>query len=131
MPQSKVGAIVHVEMTSKDPVASRRFLEAVFGWEFEKLGVLPSQEYWAFGGNSGPSGGVTISGPSGDLTPAFGTDAPLTVNYVQVESVEATLEKIRAHGGKILFEKHEIPGHGYFATYEIPGGVVQGIYESG
>jgi predicted enzyme related to lactoylglutathione lyase len=126
----KVGAIVHVEMTSKDPNASRRFLEAVFGWEFEKLGVLPHQEYWAFGGNSGPSGGVTISGPTGDLTPAFGTGDPTTVNYVLVASVEATLKKIKANGGKILFDKHEIPGHGYFATYVIPGGVVQGIYES-
>jgi predicted enzyme related to lactoylglutathione lyase len=120
MYEVKPGGVVHVEMTSKDPAATRKFLEGVFGWKFKKQDMDPSMEYWTFEAGTGPAGGLT--------TPQEGMH-PATLNYLLVESVEASVKKIKAHGGKIVMDRTEIPTVGWFAVYEIPGGVHQAIFE--
>lgn len=120
MTGEKPGAIVHVELTSNDPAATRKFLEGVFGWKFKQEMVDPSMEYWTFDAGSGPRGGLTK--PMGPMPPS-------TLNYVLVDSVEAHVKKIKAHGGKFMMERTEIPTVGWFAIYEIPGGVAQAIFE--
>ena len=119
MAGEKPGAVVHVELTSKDPAATRKFLEGVFGWKFSKA-EMPGMEYWTFEAPSGPGGGLQApmnNSPAG------------TLNYLLVDSVEATVKKIKSHGGKIMMDRTEIPGVGWFAIYEIPGGVTQAVYE--
>jgi predicted enzyme related to lactoylglutathione lyase len=45
----------HVEYAPKDPAATRRFLESVFGWKLEKReGEAP--EIWLFKAENGPGG---------------------------------------------------------------------------
>ena len=120
MTEIRPGAVVHVELTSNDLPATRKFLEAVFGWKFKKEEMPGEMQYWTFDAGSGPRGGLT--NPQPGMTPA-------TLNYVLVESVEAAVKKIRSHGGKILMDRTEIPKVGWMAVYEIPGGVVQAIFE--
>jgi uncharacterized protein len=120
MTDPKPGAIVHVELASNDPAATRRFLTDVFGWKFKKEAGDPQMEYWTFDAGSGPAGGVTKpmnGGPAG------------TLNYILVTSVDAAVKKITASGGKLMMPKQEIPTVGWFAIYEIPGGVVQAIFQ--
>jgi predicted enzyme related to lactoylglutathione lyase len=116
------GSIVQVEMTSADLSATWKFLEGVFGWKFKKedMPAEAGMEYWTFDAGSGPRGGITNS---------MGGVPPSTLHYVLVESVDAALKKIVAHGGKIRVPKDEIPKVGWFAVYEIPGGVVQAIFQ--
>ena len=115
------GSVVHVELASKDPAATRKFMDAVFGWKFKKEEMGDGPEYWTFVAGNGPGGGVTEPmGPSA---------APGTLNYVLVDSVDAAVKKISSHGGKILMPKSEIPKVGWFAVYEAPGGIVQAIYQ--
>lgn len=123
MVDPKPGAVVHVELTSSDLPATRKFLEGVFGWKFKKeeMGGPADMEYWTWDAGSGPGGGLTK--PMGGMPPD-------TLNYVLVESVDAALKKIAAHGGKIIMPKQEIPKIGWFAIYEIPGGVTQAVYQS-
>jgi predicted enzyme related to lactoylglutathione lyase len=59
----------------------------------------------------------------------IGEMPPGTLNYVLVDSVDASVKKITQHGGKVLMPKQEIPKVGWFAVYEAPGGVVQAIYQ--
>jgi len=120
MDQPKPGAVVHVELSSNDLPATRKFLEGVFGWKFKKE-AMGEMEYWTFEAPSGPRGGLMK--PMNDMPPG-------TVNYVLVDSVDAAVKKISAHGGKILMPKQEIPKVGWFALYEIPGGVVQAIFQT-
>lgn len=125
MADLKPGAVVHVELTSKNLPATRKFLEGVFGWKFKKEDMPgmdeAGMEYWTFDAGSGPGGGLT--------QPMKGMP-PDTLNYILVESVDAAVKKITAHGGKIIMPKQEIPKVGWFAVYEIPGGVVQAIFQS-
>jgi uncharacterized protein len=119
MPDPKPGAVVHVELTSSDPAGTRKFLSDVFGWKFKKEEMGP-MEYWTFEAGNGPGGGL--------MAPMEGRE-PGTLNYVLVESVDAAVKKISSHGGKIIMPKQEIPNVGWFAVYEIPGGVQQAIYQ--
>jgi predicted enzyme related to lactoylglutathione lyase len=120
MTDPKPGAIVHVELSSNDPAATRKFLTGVFGWKFKKEESMPEMEYWTFDAGSGPGGGI--------MKPMAGMP-PGTLNYVLVDSVDAAVKKITAHGGKVLMPKQEIPNVGWFAVYEVPGGIVQAIYQ--
>ena len=119
MTDPKPGAVVHVEMSSSDPAATRKFMEGVFGWKFKKEN-MGDMEYWTFDAGSGPGGGL--------MKPMAGMP-PGTLNYLLVESVEAATKKITSHGGKIITPRMEIPTVGWFAIYELPGGIVQAIYE--
>ena len=120
MSDPKAGAVCHVELTSSDLAATRKFLETVFGWKFKKEEMGPGMEYWTFEASNGPGGGL--------MGPMEGRD-PGTLNYILVDSVDAAVKKIKASGGKILMDKQEIPNVGWFATYMIPGGVAQAIYQ--
>ena len=120
MTDPKPGAVVHVELSSTDLPATRKFLETVFGWKFKKESMSTDMEYWTFDAGSGPGGGLTT--PMGGMPPG-------SLNYVLVESVDAAVKKISQHGGKILMPKTEIPKVGWFAIYEVPGGIVQAVYQ--
>ena len=111
---------MHVELSSNDLPATRKFLQAVFGWKF-KQESMGDMEYWTFDAGSGPGGGL--------MSPQPGT-SPQTLNYVLVPSVEAAVKKITANGGKILMPRQEIPKVGWFAVYQVPGGFTQAIFES-
>ncbi|MCI4360793.1 MAG: VOC family protein [Thermoplasmata archaeon] len=115
------GSIVHVELASKDPAATRKFLEAVFGWKFKKEEMPPPDEYWTFEAGNGPRGGVTSP---------MGSQKAGTLNYVLVDTVDAAVKKIVAHGGTIMMPKTEIPSVGWFAVYELPGGIVQAVFQT-
>ncbi|MCI4353750.1 MAG: VOC family protein [Thermoplasmata archaeon] len=120
MTDPKPGAIVHAELTSTDPAATRKFLETVFGWKFKEEAMPPGSEYWTFDAGSGPMGG---------LTKPMGENPPGTLNYILVESVEAAEKKIKSHGGKIMMGRTEIPNVGWFAIFEVPGGFALAVYE--
>jgi predicted enzyme related to lactoylglutathione lyase len=117
MYKPKEGAIVHVEITSSDPKASRKFLTKVFGWKFTEM---KDAEYSVFQAKNGPGGGL--------MAPMEGMPVG-TVNYVLVKSVEAVSKKITKNGGKILMPKQEIPKIGWFAVYQVPGGFVQAVFQ--
>ena len=120
MYEMKPGGVAHVELTSSDMPATRKFLEAVFGWKFKKEEMPADMEYWTFDAGSGPGGG---------MMKAEAEMPPGTVNYILVESVTAAVKKIKAHGGKVMMDRTEIPKVGWFAFFEIPGGVRQAVFE--
>jgi predicted enzyme related to lactoylglutathione lyase len=115
------GAVVHVELSSTDPAATRKFLETVYGWKFTEQPMGAGMQYWTFTAGSGPGGG---------LMKPTGAQPPGTVVYVGVKSIDAAITKISAAGAKVLLPKTEIPHVGWFALYTIPGGVTQAVFES-
>lgn len=120
MKTPKPGAIVHAELTSDDPPATRKFMTSVFGWKFKKEEMGEGMEYWTFDTGTAPAGGLMKSM----------SDRPAgTLNYILVKSVDAAVKKIKANGGKVLVPKQEIQNVGWFACFEVPGGIQHALFQ--
>ncbi|WP_313274934.1 VOC family protein [Stenotrophomonas sp.] len=101
--------IDYVEFASRDPAASRRFFEQVFGWTFEDYGP----DYTAF--DDGRLQGGFFRGQP--LTASAG--AALLVLYA--EQLAPVLEQVVAHGGELVKPVFAFPGGRRFQFLE-PGG---------
>src|SRR6267143_5129162 len=114
---SKPGSIVHVELHSADPAKSKAFYGEVFGWKFEEM---PEMNYILWRAENEPGGGImqTMEGRP-----------PQVLNYIMSESVENTLRDIMDAGGNVIQPKMEIPGQGWWALFQEPGGTMMAIYQ--
>ena len=111
------GKICYVEMPARDVAQSADFYTKVFGWSVRRRGDGAT----AFDDGVGQVSGTWVLG-----RPASGT--PGLLLYVMVDSVEATLDAIRAHGGEIV---QPIGGDApeITARFRDPGGNVIGLYQ--
>jgi uncharacterized protein len=110
--------LVHFEFASTNPSATRKFLERVFDWKFANV---PGVDYFPFGAPSGPGGAVM---------PAS-VDRPIGVlNYLLSREIDADLRRIEAAGGRLRVPRTEIPGVGWWAMFEEPGGCVLAIFQA-
>src|SRR5215475_5917973 len=83
--------VVHFEIRSTDPDATRSFNGKLFGWTYSDGGV-PGYTYI----DSGVDGAVP-----GGISPLQGGEARVTF-FVGVEDVAATLEAATAQGGRVV-----------------------------
>jgi predicted enzyme related to lactoylglutathione lyase len=104
-------AVVHFEVTGKDPEQLRKYFGDLFGWEFDTGGpvarsVSDAGQY-GFTENSTPGGigipGGVGGGPSRDGYVTF---------YVSVDDVAAALEKAEQLGGKRVFGPEKVEENG-------------------
>jgi predicted enzyme related to lactoylglutathione lyase len=114
----KPGSIVHVEIPCKDPESAKKFYGEVFGWEFKDV---PELNYTLFEPANPPSGGLRV--PSEN-------DPGGILNYILVDSIDGSLEKIEAAGGKVLMPKGEVPDIGWWALFQDPEGNVLALWKS-
>jgi uncharacterized protein len=114
--------VVHFEVPSSNVAASRKFYETVFGWQFNQW--EGPMEYWLI--TTGEKGTNGIDGALGGAA----NEMHGTVNTVDVENIDAALEKALACGAEIIMAKDEIPGVGWLAYVREPGGAVLGMMQS-
>jgi predicted enzyme related to lactoylglutathione lyase len=114
--------VQHVEFASKDPTATRKFVEKAFGLKFTDLG--PQMGNYLMHGEGEGAGNTGIGIRS--LQPK---ETPGTVAYLTVANIDAMLKSVEGAGGKVLMGKTEIPGMGWSAVFWAPGDVVQGLYQ--
>ncbi len=112
---------VHFDIAADDPERAMKFYKDVFGWKFNKWdGPL---DYWlATTGDSkepGINGGISRRNKQ----------MPGMMNTIGVASLDKYIKKIESNGGKILMPKMEIPGIGWFATFQDTEGNMFGIIE--
>ncbi|OGC91742.1 MAG: hypothetical protein A2W25_02470 [candidate division Zixibacteria bacterium RBG_16_53_22] len=109
--------ICHWELQTRDPDRAMKFYEPLFGWKvtFEK-----EMNYVLIETPGGqPGGGMNVVDkiePSG------------TIIYVQVQDIEATLNKAEKLGGKIAMRKSPIPNIGFFGVFTDPEGNKLGLF---
>jgi hypothetical protein len=53
-----------------------------------------------------------------------------TINTVEVEDIDAALQKILANGGEIVLPKDVIPGVGYQAYFTDNTGILMGVHQA-
>ncbi len=105
-----VGRVVHFEIPVDDPERAARLYSDALGWQASKWeGPV---EYWLV--TTGPADEPGIDGA---LTPRGGRATTWT-NTVDVASVDETLEKVQAAGGKVLAPRMAVPGVGWAAYCE-------------
>ena len=108
---------IHFEIPVADPEKSKKFFEDVFGWKFQKWDG--PMDYWVIltGEGVGIDGGMMRRNDP----------AQPIVNTIEVESVDAAVERIVAAGGEIVVPKMPIPGVGYLAYFKDVDGLIHGI----
>ncbi len=92
--------VIHAEIRSQDPDATRDFCAQLFGWQAAAEGGLPGYTFMDTGVKEGPA--VAIS-------PRQGTEDEVLF-FVAVEDVPATLSRAEELGGTIVQPTQQVPG---------------------
>ena len=111
--------IVHVEIPAANVEGAGKFYESLFGW---KLQHMPEMNYTMWEDGSGSGGGlpqVSEENPAGQV-----------LVYIASDDIDADLKNVKKLGGKVLREKTEIPGMGWFGVFQDPTGNVLAVYTS-
>ncbi|MGH7247345.1 MAG: VOC family protein [Pseudomonadota bacterium] len=113
--------IVHFEIPANQPEALTRFYSDLFGWKFQKA-PIPGPEYWMCDtGSDGP-------GINGGVMQRQSAQQPC-MNYVDVASIDAAIEKATELGATLALPKTPVPGVGAVAALVDPQGNVIGLWE--
>jgi predicted enzyme related to lactoylglutathione lyase len=107
--------VVHFEIRSSDPDATRAFYGKLFDWTFPDGGI-PGYSYV----DSGVEGSVP-----GGISPLQGGQ-PLVTFFVGVQDVAATLKAAEAQGGRVVQPATSVPGV-TFGLLADPQGQVVGV----
>jgi uncharacterized protein len=105
--------VIHAEIRSQDPDATRAFFAELFGWTYSD-GAFPGYTFV----DPGVDGALpTAIGPlqGGGDTALF---------FVGVEDVEATLERAEQLGGKTIQRAQNVPGVTFGVFADTQGHVV-------
>lgn len=108
--------VTHFEVMVKDAKKGHDFYGNLFGW---KVDIVE-------GGYGMVNTGVKM-GINGGIGPVTENIAPHTVFYVQVEDVQAHLDKAVSLGGKVIMPLTEIPNMVTYAQFADPEGNVIGL----
>jgi len=111
--------VVHVEIPAANVEAAAKFYQDLFGW---KIQPVPEMNYTMWEAGDGSGGGF----------PEVSADNPVgqVLVYIDSDDIEADLKKVEKLGGKILHQKTEIPGMGWFGIFKDPTGNVLALYTS-
>jgi predicted enzyme related to lactoylglutathione lyase len=92
--------VVHVEIRSADPDATRSFFGELFGWKVASEGGFPGYTFIDTGAEGLPHTAIS---------PRQSTEDEVLF-FVAVEDVAATLKKAEELGGTIVQRTQEVPG---------------------
>ena len=114
------GKVVHFEILGKDVQALQNFYGSIFEWDI----------HFRFGESSGlvkNSGEGSIGGGIGK---ADGGAPPHATFYIEVENIQAHLDRITEMGGEVVVPETEIPNMVTFALFKDIEGNTVGLVKS-
>ena len=112
-------SVVHVEIPAANVETAGKFYADLFGW---KLQSMPEMNYAMWEAADGTGGGFPeVSDES---------HAGQVLVYIASDDIDADLKNVKKLGGKILREKTEITGIGWFGIFQDPTGNVLAVYTS-
>jgi hypothetical protein len=107
--------VVHAEIRSSDPDATREFFGKLFGWTYSD-GAYPGYTFVASGAEGGPPAAISPLQGAGEQV----------LFFVGVEDVHAALSQAEALGGSIVQPAQEVPGVS-FGVFADPQGHQIGV----
>ncbi len=108
--------VVHFEIRSQDPDASRAFYAEMFGWSYPPGGI----DGYTYVDSGVPEGTI-----AGGISPTQG-GAPMVTVFVGVADVTAALDQAAGLGGRIVQPATEVPGV-IFGLFADPHGQIVGV----
>ena len=108
--------IIHFEIRSTDPDASRAFYGELFGWSYPPGG---------FAGYTYVDSGVPQGTIPGGISPTQGGE-PLVTVFAGVPDVQAALDRAVELGGRIVQPAQHVPGVSY-GVFADPQGLIVGV----
>ena len=112
--------IVHVEIPAVNTGAAGEFYNELFGW---KITPMTEMNYVMWEAGDGDEYGgfpeVSAENPAGQV-----------LVYIDSDDIDEDLEKVIQLGGRVLHEKAEIPGMGWYGVFQDPTGNVLALYTS-
>ncbi len=113
--------VVHWELGAKDAAKMGAFYGELFGWKIEHNAAMNYRMVDT--GDQGLGGGIRqndkVSMP------------PYVTFYVQVDDLQAYLDKVEQLGGKTMVPPTVIPNMGAFALFTDPEGQMLGLFKAG
>lgn len=111
--------LVHFEIPSDNLERTKKFYTDLFGWKIEKMPGTDQREYWTFATTTNNKGGSNNGGGeqrtlSGGMLERQMPQEPIMI-YIGVDSVTEYSNKVERLGGKVIKQKTEVPGYGWFA----------------
>jgi predicted enzyme related to lactoylglutathione lyase len=97
-----MGRVIHFEITADDTARAQKFYE-IFGWEIKDAG-MDGMEYLL--AQTGEGEGIDGAIMSRNYRPQ-----PV-INWISVDDLDDMIEKVKTAGGKIIGDRHTIPGVG-------------------
>jgi uncharacterized protein len=92
--------VIHAEIRSADPDATRAFFADLFGWKVASEGAFPGYTFI----DTGVEGGTYVA-----ISPRQAADDEVLF-FVGVEDVDATLARAVELGGSIVQPTQQVPG---------------------
>jgi predicted enzyme related to lactoylglutathione lyase len=92
--------VIHAEIRSADPDATRAFFADLFGWKVASEGAFPGYTFI----DTGVEGGTYVA-----ISPRQSSEDEVLF-FVGVEDVAATLAKAEKLGGTIIQPVQQVPG---------------------
>ena len=120
--------VVHFEIPFDDKQRAMKFYAEAFGWKLTDMAEMSyvMAETAAVNEKRMPKEPGAINGGLFQRP----KEAPHPVIYVSVQSVEQSLKKVQAAGGKVVTGRTPIPGMGAYARVADSEGNVVGLFES-
>lgn len=109
--------VVHFEIGCKNGDQTQEFYSKLFEWGFQQFG--PARMI-----NTGSEEGI-----HGHVNSPGHEPHNYTVIYVQVDDLQACLDKAEALGGKTVVPPTEVPEAGHFAWLSDPEGTMVGLWK--
>ena len=124
-----MGNLAYFEIPADDIQRAKNLYATVFGWEIKNTPMpnLPDYSSITTGKPSLEKGMSTLN--MGGMMKRMFPGQPIT-NYVQVDSVDKTLEVAKKHGGTQMGERLTIPTVGIIAFINDSEGNMIGIWEA-
>jgi predicted enzyme related to lactoylglutathione lyase len=125
--------VVHFEIHGSNLDATQKFYQSVFGWEITDLG--PQMGNYRMVNTGKDAAGATWPGINGGLVtrmgPAPQSDQPVNafVCTIDVDNLDAYLEKVKNAAGSIALDKMQVPGVGWLAYVKDPEGNIFGMLQ--
>jgi predicted enzyme related to lactoylglutathione lyase len=110
---------VHLDLSTSDPAAAKRFYGAVFDWKFQDF---PQMNWTGIDVGKGVGGGL---GPKQDPQQPTSWTA-----YVSVDDVRATIAKAAENGATVIVPHMEVPGMGWLGVFVDPQGATIGVWQA-
>jgi predicted enzyme related to lactoylglutathione lyase len=116
--------IVHIEIPTADQAKSAKFYQALFGWKTTRDEKM---NYTMWEPSEGPGGGFA---PLGEQQGGGQVKPGDILIHVDSPDIDADLKRVVELGGKVVRQKSEIPGIGWWAEFKDPTGNRIALYTS-